>query len=229
VFGQDADSCACTLPFLLPLPRLASPQDRRRHRRPDPSLILVTDGFPAWRTFPFRMSYAPPTAAGETVLCHGIFQRTANADPFAICITDHAVYIPRKKLFAMRDPYFFERWPRDEVIGWTIAPAAPWPARVLGATLTVVGAATAWIMFGQIHDLGAGKLYVLPFFLVGVGLTIAFAARARQRLAIRAAAGRFVWTWPMSVNRAQQRELATLFAQIRAAFERSGFPDSDAG
>lgn len=41
--------------------------------------------------------------------------RMKNADPFAIAVSTHAIYLPAKKIFAARDPWHFRKVPLSAI------------------------------------------------------------------------------------------------------------------
>ena len=55
----------------------------------------------------------PPS--NERVLVNVRYRASARSEPFALGVTDQAVYVPAKKLWARDDPWFIQRVPITQV------------------------------------------------------------------------------------------------------------------
>lgn len=169
------------------------------------------------------MSYDAQVQPGEIIQYHGQFQKNKNADPFAITVTDKAVYIPRKKSFAISDPYYFERWCKEDVLNWRVEKIKPFGMYVLGSVITVLGLLCSWLMFEIIYTNGQGTLAVAPLFLIGLGLTIFLSASSRMTISIITSEKKFRWKYPMSISNEQKKYLESMFLSIGSALISQSF------
>src|SRR5947207_9851388 len=93
------------------------------------------------------MSFVPDLEPGETVLLHESYRPSQKSEPFAIAVSDRAVFIPAKKAFAVRDPYYFKRVPHARVHSVTVRKLNPVALWSLAVVMVVTGAlTTTWMM-----------------------------------------------------------------------------------
>jgi hypothetical protein len=52
---------------------------------------------------------------GETIILEAEYAASEKSVPFAFGITNRAIFLPAKKTFAMKDPWYFRRVPLSDV------------------------------------------------------------------------------------------------------------------
>src|SRR5436190_20211579 len=104
------------------------------------------------------------------------------AEPFVFAVTTQALFLPRKKFFAVKDPTYFERAPLHSVREVRIQRLRPYAMLVLAAIMVVVGAVTTFYMMRPQFKLEGGQVSGYPPAIVVVGLVIPFVIRGRYGL-----------------------------------------------
>lgn len=163
---------------------------------------------------------APGPLDCEDVIADVQYRPHGRAEPFAMTITTRAFFILRKKRFAVRNPYFFDRIELGEirlvrverlrVVGWY----------VLAVLLVVASAYTTWGMFTEAYRNNDGRLSVWPLVVLMAGLVLPVAARRRYGLVVLQRDASYRWKPPFVVGAPARRKqndiLSTLVNAARA-------------
>jgi hypothetical protein len=134
-----------------------------------------------------------PLLADENVVAQVTYHPHSKAEPFAITITTQAFLILSKKLFAVRNPYFYERVPLSELRAIRVKRLRAVWWYVLAGLLVVVGAYTTWGMFNEDYRNIGGQLSKWPIIVLVAGLLLPFAARGRYGLIVAERNKSFTW------------------------------------
>jgi len=92
------------------------------------------------------MAYTPELEAGEELAHQTELCCPAKAEPFCFAVSNRALYIPRKKLVALKDPYYFERVPHSGVREVSIERLRPYGWWVLAILMTAAGLVSTILM-----------------------------------------------------------------------------------
>ena len=93
------------------------------------------------------MAYEVILEPGEELGARIELNVSSKAQPFSFAITNRAVYIPRVKLIAKSDPYYFQRVPLDQIHQVTVKRLRPYALWLLAALMIPAGlACTMWMM-----------------------------------------------------------------------------------
>jgi len=156
------------------------------------------------------MAFTLKREDGEELIFHGSLELKKGREPFAFALSSRAVYLPRKKRFAVSDPYYFERVAISQIREVALERMRPYALWALAAVLILVGGITSYWMTQPSHQDAGGTVSVYPFGLIVAGLVIPFVARGRRRLIVTMIDNRFVWKAPLVMDselRAQAREI----------------------
>jgi hypothetical protein len=159
---------------------------------------------------------------GESVLLQESYQPSQKSEPFAITISDRALFLPSKRAFAVSDPYYYKRVPHGSVLSVSVRKLNPIGLWCLAAVLVVTGALTmVWMMAPVVSGEG-GKIYGVPLGLLVAGLVLPFAARGRRGLVIRHTDGTFRWKPVVVVDAASKGRAEAILVSVQEACRRTG-------
>ena len=105
---------------------------------------------------------------GERLLENLSFVVPKNSQVFHIAISDRALFLPRKKFFAVKDPSYSERVPLNRVREARVKKLSPFLLWTLALLMVVVGVATTGLMMlpilrgegGQVSGYQIGRAHV---------------------------------------------------------------------
>jgi hypothetical protein len=139
------------------------------------------------------------------------------ARPFAFAVSNRAVYIPRIKLIAKTDPYYFQRVPISQIQRVTIRRLPPYALWALAAVMIPVGLWTTFVMMQPILMKVPGTHHVSgwPISLFVCGFLVPFVARGRYGMEIAFSGGRYRWKPPLVVDKASKQKIAALIEACR--------------
>ena len=92
------------------------------------------------------MAYRVELAAGETLELEVVLNLSKKAVPFQFAITNRAIYVPRVKLIAKTDPYYFQRVGLEEVHEVIVKRLPPYSLWFLSGIMIVAGLITSALM-----------------------------------------------------------------------------------
>ena len=144
------------------------------------------------------------------------------AEPFAFAVTTHALFLPRKKFFAVKDPTYFERVPLRTVRQVTIQRLRPHAMLALAAVMVVVGAVTAFYMMRPQFKLEGGQVSGYPPGIFVVGLVIPFVIRGRHGLVVSYGEKNFRWKPTIAVDKKSRAQTADLLTRIADSCRTAG-------
>lgn len=139
------------------------------------------------------------------------------AEPFAFAVTTQALFLPRKRLFAVKDPTYFERLPIRNVREVRIQRIRPYAMLILAALMIFVGAITTFYMMRPQFKLEGGRVSGYPPAIVVVGLVIPFVIRGRYGLAIYYDEKLFRWKPTIAVDSKSREETVNFLTEIAEA------------
>jgi len=170
------------------------------------------------------MAYHVDPDIGEKVEVNIELSLSKKSRPFYFAVSDRAVYIPRIKLIAKSDPYYFERVPLSLVRHVAVRRLPAYGFWLLAGIMIVVGVITAIAMMEPVlrQEPGSHRVSGWPFALIVGGIILPFAARGRFGLEVEYDGGKYRWRPPMVVDRASKQEISGTFQTIIDACEQGG-------
>jgi len=160
------------------------------------------------------MPFVVEPEAGETIILEAEYAASEKSEPFAFGVTNRAIFLPAKKAFAMKDPWYFRRVPLSDVREVRIRRLKPYVLTILGICMVAVGLYTGIEMFNPDYLRAGGKMNGWPIAIFVGGLILPFIARGRFGLVVTLAKGKFRWKPPLVVDRASKENVAAVLAAI---------------
>ena len=159
---------------------------------------------------PFTVDPEP----GEKVILEAEYLASNKSQPFGFGISDRAIFLPAKKVFAMSDPWHFRRVPLSDVRQIRISRLKPHTLVALGICMVVVGLYTLVGMFNTDYLRHGGKIYGWPVAILVGGLILPFVARGRFGLVVKLTNGKFRWKPPLVIDKASKEQVAAILHSI---------------
>lgn len=168
------------------------------------------------------MTYEIADESGEDILLNTSFSASQKSEPFRLALSNLAIYLPRKKAFAMKDPTYFERVPFSNLIEVRIHRIKPYFLWTLAAAMILVGAITTiWMMMPILRGEG-GKVSGYPPAIVVIGLVIPFIAGRRFSLDVKTTGKPFRWKPELLVDRKSRLNVEHCLTEIGDACRKAG-------
>lgn len=157
------------------------------------------------------------------------FRVDEKSEPFCLAVTNQAVYLPAKKLFAVSDPFFFRRVSHGQVKAVSIRALRPYGFWVLAAFMFVIGLATTILMALPFFSGEAGtfKISGWPLAILVGGIIMPFAARGRLGLVVKTESDQFSWKPPLVVDGSSKGKIEVILVRIAAACQKANLPVLD--
>ena len=170
------------------------------------------------------MAYEVITEPGETVQTSIQLRLSKKAQPFFFAVSDRAIYIPRVKLIAKTDPYYFQRVPLDQIQHVAVKRLPPYVLWLLAGLMIPIGLLTTYWMMEPVmrHEPGEHRISGWPIAVFVCGFLVPVAARGRFGLDINFRDGRFRWKPPLVVDSTSKQKIADTLQSIIAACEKGG-------
>jgi len=158
----------------------------------------------------------------ERTIVNVKYQASSRSVPFALGITDQAVYVPAKKLWARDDPWYIKRVPITQV-RQVIVKRTPALAILLVAALMVAGGLLfLFFMLDPIVHGQGGRISGWPLAILVGGLLLPFVARGRRSLRIVFNEGKYNWTPPVVIDKGSREYIQQLLDHIIGGFRSAG-------
>jgi hypothetical protein len=139
------------------------------------------------------MAYEIISEPGEQIEAQVQLNLSKKAQPFHFGVSNRALYIPRIKLLAKTDPYYFQRVRLEQVQEIRVKRIAPYALWVLAALMVLVGLVTSIWMLEPVlrNELGTHRVSGWPIAVFVCGFLVPFAAKGRFGLEISFTGGRY--------------------------------------
>ncbi len=175
------------------------------------------------------MAYEITPESGEKVIANIQLNLSRKAQPFHFAVTTRALYIPRIKLIAKSDPYYFQRVPLHQLRHVAIKRLRPYALWLLAGLMIPVGLlSTIWMMEPVMrNEPGIHRLSGWPIAVFVGGFLLPLAAKGRFGLEIWFQGGKYQWKPPLVVDKASRQKVAEAFQTIVDAAGKVGAPISD--
>jgi hypothetical protein len=169
------------------------------------------------------MPFAIEAEPGEAVLFEGAFQASEKSVPFAIAISDRAIYLPAiKRLSLSRDPWYFRRLPLSAVREINVAPLRSVGLLLLSVLMVVGGAYLIVAMMTPILTGHGGKASGWPFAILVGGIVLPFTLPGRRGLRVVLATSTFKWKPPLVIDATSKQRIAALLDGVIVASRKAG-------
>ncbi len=144
--------------------------------------------------------------------------------PFFFAVSDRAIYIPRTKLIAKSDPYYFQRVPIDQIQHVTVRRLPPYALWLLAGLMIPVGLVATIAMMEPLLRNEPGEHHVSgwPIAVFVGGFLVPFAARGRFGLEIGFNRGKYRWKPPLVIDGASKRRITETLQTIINACNKVG-------
>ena len=131
------------------------------------------------------MGLEVPLEAGETLHRHLIYRPKADGVPYAVAVSDRAVFTPAKRRGLMEaDPWYLTRTPLSQIRRVRLVKAPPFGLYIVGGILIVGGLAAVAFMLSPVMAGEGGVVKAAPFFGVAYGAFLVYAAIGRRAIII---------------------------------------------
>lgn len=149
--------------------------------------------------------------------------------PFVFAVSNQAIYIPRIKLIAKTDPYYFQRVPLNQLQHVTVKRLRPYALWILAVLMISTGLMTTiWMMEPVLrNEPGTHRVSGWPIAVFVCGFLVPIAAKGRFGLEILFNGGRYRWKPPLVVDKKSKQKITETFQTIIEAFEKVGAHISD--
>ncbi len=168
------------------------------------------------------MPFDVPLEQGEELLLNEFHRPTQKVEPFAFGVSNRAIFLPAKKIFAVRDPWHFRRVPLSEVQTVVLRRLRSIGVWVLSVVMVAAGLLTTYWMLSPANRSSGGRVSGYPIAVVVVGLVLPFLARGRYALVVSLTSGSFKWKPPITVGGAGKSEGLAVQERILEACRKVG-------
>lgn len=169
------------------------------------------------------MAYTVDLEPGENVLYQAKYQASDKSEPFALAVSNRAIFIPVKKTFALtNDPYSFRRVPLSDVRDVRVRRLRPFFRYALALVMVVAGIYTVIAMYSPEYTQNGGRVRGWPFAVLVGGLALPFAARGRHALVVSQPKSTYTWKPPFVLDGASKRRISEILTSVVEASRSAG-------
>jgi hypothetical protein len=144
---------------------------------------------------------------------------------FAIRITNKAFYRMKTKLFAVSDPYYFERILHEDIIRVMIVRRRQLGLWILSGLMIAAGALVVWAILNDSAGSAKGIGYGIASGVIG--LIMPFVIRGRFVLIVESYKGRIKWVPPLVLDKPSKAEIDSIFTRIKVTSDELKLDVSD--
>jgi len=167
---------------------------------------------------PFEISLEP----GESLVLNELYLPSKKSEPFAFAVSDRAIFLPRKKTFAVKDPWYFQRVPVSQVRLVTLRRVRAGATWAMSAIMILAGGLTTYFMLNPANRGHGERISGYPIAVLVVGLVLPFIARGRYALVVSLVSGTFKWRPRVTVGGTAKAQAVALQERILDACHRVG-------
>ena len=170
------------------------------------------------------MAYEIVLESGEQIEARIELNLSKKAQPFHFAVTNRALYIPRIKLIAKTDPYYFQRVRLEQVEQVKVKRLSPYAFWLLAGLMVPAGfITTVWMMAPVLRrEPGTHSVSGWPISIFVCGFLVPFAVKGRWGLEVCFSGGRYRWKPPLVVDEASKQKIAETFQTIIEACGKVG-------
>jgi hypothetical protein len=168
------------------------------------------------------MPFDIPLEPNEEMLLNEFYLPSKKSEPFAFGVSNRALFLPRKKTFAVKDPWYFQRVPLSEVQAVALRRIRPAGIWILSIVMVLSGALTTYWMLDPSNRAPGSRVSGYPIAVFVVGLILPFAARGRYTLVVALTSGTFKWRPRVTVGVTSKAQAVAIQERILEACRRIG-------
>ena len=173
------------------------------------------------------MPYEIADEVQEEFLLDTYFTVSEKSLPIRIAVSKQAIYLPRTKAFAVKDPTYFERVPLENVTEVRVHRLKPYFLWALAAIMVAVGGYTTVVMMAPILAGAGGKVTGIPPAVALCGAVIPFLARRRFSLDVKSSGKPFRWKPTLVVDKKSRLAVEAFIGSVADACRKAGIPVVD--
>jgi len=175
------------------------------------------------------MAYEVVPEPGEAVQAQIQLDLSRKAQPFHFAVSNRAIYIPRIKLIAKTDPFYFQRVSLDQVREVMVRRLRPYALWLLAAVMIPAGLLSTILMMEPVlkEVPGTHQISGWPIAVFVCGFLVPFVAKGRLDLRIVFNEGAYRWKPPLVVDRGSKERIRATLRTIVDACQRVGLPVSN--
>jgi hypothetical protein len=159
---------------------------------------------------------------GEQLIANLSFGVPHDSDIFHLALTNRAVFLPRKKFFAVKDATYFERVPLNRIVEAKIKKLSPVFLWALALLMVAVGTVITCLMMIPLLRREGGEFSGYPPAVALVGLVIPIIARRRYGLSISIVDGGFLWKPRLHVDKTSRNAVDAFLTQVAESLRQAG-------
>jgi hypothetical protein len=168
---------------------------------------------------PFNITLEP----GERLIASLTFLQSGHGGSvFRLGVTDRAIFLPRKKIFAVKDPEYAERVPQSHIRELKIKRLSPYALWTVSALMVASGGWTTWLMIHAAASADRATVSGWPPAVFVVGLLGPFLIRRRYGLQITMLDEVFFWKPPFNVDTASKVAVNGFLSEVAVAIQGLG-------
>ena len=151
----------------------------------------------------------------------------AHGAAFGIAISNRAIYLPAKKMFAKEDPWYFQKIPLSKVKSVSLKKLKPAFMVVLAILMIVLGLLTTYWMMAPVLEGKGGELKGYPIGILVAGIVLPFVIRGRRALIIRMVDKTYKWKPQLVIDSPTRKKHSLLLDEILEACKGVGISTTD--
>jgi hypothetical protein len=175
------------------------------------------------------MAYHVTLEPGERLEAQIELNLSKKAQPFHFAISNRAIYVPRIKLIAKTDPFYFQRVPLEQIQQVSVRRVRPYALWLLAALMVPVGLVSTISMMEPVLQNAPGTHQVSgwPIAVFVCGFLVPIAAKGRLALEITFSGGSYRWKPSLVIDKGSKLKISHTFETIVQACKGVGAPMLD--
>ncbi len=148
----------------------------------------------------------------ETLLYQELFSLNNHTVPFGIAISNKGIYKLKSKMFAVSDPYYFERIDKNKILLVEICRRKTLGLLTLSFIMILIGLTVIWYLLqgGQVEARGIGY----GIATLAVGIIMPFVIPGRYSLRIPSHSGIIKWVPPLALDKTTKNMITKIFNNV---------------
>jgi hypothetical protein len=168
------------------------------------------------------MPYDIELDSHEELLARYTFAADPKREALNIAISSGAIFLARKKTFAVKDPTYFEKVPVRNVLSLRIRKIPPYFMWAMSLLLFTIGVGTTYLMFAPAARGDKGKISGYPPALIVAGVVIPFIIKRRHGLVVETTGKGFDWNPPLLVDKKSRNAVDDFFDALSKSATNAG-------
>lgn len=141
--------------------------------------------------------------------------------PFAMAVSNQAIYLPAQKFALKKDPWYFKRVELSEVEKVSLVRQRTVGVYLFSAIMIVFGAVTSYLIMAQAFEPG-GRATGWPLAILVAGIVLPFVVRGRRILVVKMRKGKYKWKPELVLDKKTRDKYSNMQAEILTACRMAG-------